>query len=91
MSRYKVKQIEWGPNKGLNGAEKYYVKLPMGHHAKITRHVTPEWNGWRWSIHLRMTTLIEGFSDFLEGAQEDCQTAWETLLIEAFEEVEDED
>ncbi len=88
MKAIKPKKINWGVETKLGVMTRVHATLPLGYHAIIREHGEA---GWYWQIKLRMTLIHDEYSDSLNEAKENCQSYWDKMLLEAFEDVENED
>lgn len=88
MKAIRPKKINWGEVNQLGSVPRIYAKLPLGYHAILTYFKDV---GWNYKIKLRMTIVEEANHPELQGIKDCCQRAWDKMLLEAFEEVENED
>jgi len=77
----KIKRIEWQEGKTFEGWPKLTANLPFGYFAIIR----PVGYGYNWRIQQKTTKVIFGESDCIQDTINDCNKAWEEIVMQALE------
>ena len=79
----KIRKIQWGNKFVWNGCERYFKELPFNMTA-LVREMVPEF--YAWSIKQGTKVIASGKKDTIDEAKASCEDAWESIVMEAWEE-----
>lgn len=80
----KIKKIQWGNKLVWDGCERYFKELPFN----ITALVRETYSGfYAWFIRQGTKVIASGKADTMNEAKAACEDAWESLVMEALEDL----
>ena len=80
----KVKKIQWGNLFIWNGCERVFKELPFNMTA-LVREMYPEF--YSWTIKQGTKIIASGKAETMNEAKDACESAWESIVSEALEEL----